>query len=93
MFTLTTPNQHVIHRLKICAGHLQAIQKQVENDDECLMVAHQIRAVESAMKKIELILIQEYLLKYFTSPEQLLAAVKLISSSSLHLPTSTIHQY
>jgi len=93
MFTLHTPNQHVLHRLKICAGHLQAIQKQVENDHECLMVVHQIQAVESALKKIELILIQEYLLKHATSPEQLLAAVKLISSSSLHLPTSTIHQY
>lgn len=92
MFTLTTPNQNVLHRLKICAGHLQAIQKQVGNDDECLMVVHQIRAVESALKKIELLLIHDYLLKPSKSPEQLVAAIKLVTSSSLHLHTSKIHK-
>ncbi len=92
MFTLTTPKQHSLHRLKICAGHLQAIQKQVEKDQGCLMVVHQIQAVESALMKIDLILIQEYLLQHSESPEQLIAAVKLISSSSLHLPTSKIHK-
>lgn len=92
MFTLTTPDQHLIHRLKICAGHLQAIQKQVENDTGCLMVIQQIRALEGSLRKIELILIQDYLLKHSKSTEQLIAAVKLISSSSLHLATSKIHK-
>lgn len=92
MFTLTTPKQHVLHRLKICAGHLQAIQKQIESGQDCLAAVHQIQAVESAVKKIELLLIQDYLLKHSKSPAQLIAAVKLISSSSLHLPPSTIHQ-
>jgi DNA-binding FrmR family transcriptional regulator len=92
MFTLTTPKQHLLHRLKICAGHLQAIQEQVESGQECLTVVHQIKAVQSALRKIELLLIQDYLLKHSKSPEQLMSAVKLFSSSSLHLPTSTIHQ-
>jgi DNA-binding FrmR family transcriptional regulator len=92
MFTLTTPKQHVLHRLKICAGHLQAIQTKIENYQDCLAVVHQIQAVESALKKVEQILIQDYLLKHSKSPKQLIAAVKLISSSSLHLPPSTIHQ-
>ena len=93
MFKLTTTNQRVLHRLKICVGHLQAIQKQVENDQDCVMIVHQIQAVESALQEIELILIQEYLLKHSKSPEQLIAAVKLMSSSSLHMPTGKIHQY
>lgn len=92
MFILTTPKQHVLHRLKICLGHLQAIQKQIECGQDCLAVVHQIQAVERAVKKAELLLIQDYLLKHSTSPGQLIAAVKTISSSSLHLPPSTIHQ-
>lgn len=93
MFMLTTPNQHLLHRLKICSGHIEAIQKHVENGKECLSVVLQIQAVKSALKKIELILIQDYLLKHSTSSEQLTAAVKSVSSSSLHLSASKIRLY
>jgi DNA-binding FrmR family transcriptional regulator len=93
MLILTTPKQHTLHRLKICAGHLQAIQKQIENDQDCLAVVNQTKAVKNALKQIELLLIKDYLQKHSISPQDLKKAIKLISSSSLHLPTSTIHQY
>jgi len=93
MLQLTTPKQHIVHRLKICAGHLQAVQHQVENDAECLVVTHHIQAIESAIKKIELLLIKDFLLKHSESPEALLAAIKVLASSSLHLSHSRIHPY
>jgi DNA-binding FrmR family transcriptional regulator len=92
MSIVQTPKQKLIHRLRICAGHLAAVQKQLEQNKECLEIVHQLRAIEHALKKVELILIQTYLLEHSKSPEELITTLKLLASSSLHLPTSKIHQ-
>lgn len=40
-----------IHRIKIVKGHLTKIQKMLDNDEYCVGIVHQSRAVQSALKK------------------------------------------
>lgn len=50
-----------VHRIKIIAGHLKKIQKMIENDEYCVDVVHQSRAVQSALKKLDLLIIEDHL--------------------------------
>ena len=51
----------VIRRLKISKGHLDKIIKMVESDESCFKIIHQTRAVRFALKKIDQILLEEFL--------------------------------
>ncbi|MCA9392067.1 metal-sensitive transcriptional regulator [candidate division WWE3 bacterium] len=53
--------ERVIHRLKIAKGHIDSIVKMVEDDAYCLDVVHQSRAVQKALQKIDLVLIEDHL--------------------------------
>lgn len=51
----------VIRRLKIVRGHLGKVITMIESDQPCFKVIHQSRAVRFALKKIDQILLEEYL--------------------------------
>lgn len=50
-----------IHRIKIVKGHLTKIQKMLENDEYCVGIVHQSRAVQSALKKLDSLIIENHL--------------------------------
>ncbi len=52
----------VIRRLKICKGHLDKVIRMIETDESCFKIIHQTRAVRFALKKIDQILLEEYLI-------------------------------
>jgi len=52
----------VIRRLKISKSHLDKIIKIVESGESCFKVIHQTRAVRLALKKVDQILLEEYLI-------------------------------
>lgn len=51
----------VLRRLKIVRGHLGKVINMVESDEPCLKIIHQTRAVRFALKKVDQIIIEEYL--------------------------------
>lgn len=53
--------KRAIHRLQIIQGHLQTIQKMVEEDKYCVDIVHQSKAVQSALKNFDLLLIENHL--------------------------------
>lgn len=53
--------KRAIHRIKIIQGHLKKVQSMLENDQYCVDVVHQSRAVQSALKKLDLLLIENHL--------------------------------
>lgn len=59
--TTATVKSRAIHRIKIVQGHLKKIQKMIESDQYCVDIVHQSRAVQSALKKLDLIIIEEHL--------------------------------
>ncbi len=50
-----------LHRIKIIQGHLKAIQNMIENDQYCVDVIHQSMAVQRAMKKLDMEIMQNHL--------------------------------
>lgn len=51
----------IIHRLKITKGHLEKVLNMVEADEYCIDVVHQLLAIQSALKKIDEIVLENHL--------------------------------
>jgi DNA-binding FrmR family transcriptional regulator len=58
---LDTTKERAAHRIKIIKGHLNKIEKMIANDEYCVDIVHQSKAVQSALKKLDLLLIEDHL--------------------------------
>lgn len=56
-----TKKQKLIHRMKIIQGHLKSIEKMIDEESYCMDIIHQSRAVQTALKKIDIEIIDEHL--------------------------------
>lgn len=50
-----------LHRIKIIQGHLKKVESMLESDEYCLDIVHQSRAVQSALKKLDILIIKDHL--------------------------------
>ncbi|AFY90990.1 metal-sensitive transcriptional regulator [Chroococcidiopsis thermalis] len=55
-----TQNQKILNRLARIEGHVQAIQRTIEADRPCPEILLQIVAVRAALKKVALILLEDF---------------------------------
>jgi CsoR family transcriptional regulator, copper-sensing transcriptional repressor len=55
------PKHNIVHRLQIAKGHLEKVLKMVEEGAYCIDVVHQSMAVQSALKKIDEIVLEDHL--------------------------------
>lgn len=53
--------RNVLHRLKISKGHLEKIIKMVEDDEYCIDVVHQSKALQAALKKVDQTLLENHI--------------------------------
>ncbi len=53
--------QEVIRRLKSVAGHLNGVIRMVEEDQYCIDVINQIEAVQAALGKVSLMVLDNHL--------------------------------
>ena len=51
----------ILHRLKIARGHLDKVIQMTESDAYCIDVVHQSLAVQSALKKVNEILLEHHI--------------------------------
>ncbi len=51
----------VLHRIKIIKGHVNAIEKMVENDSYCIDVVHQSLAVQKALKNFDSVVMEKHI--------------------------------
>ncbi|ARF16818.1 metal-sensitive transcriptional regulator [Sporosarcina ureae] len=59
--TTVQPNkQQLLNRLKRVEGQVRGIHQMVENDRYCVDILHQISAVQSAMNKVSLALLEDH---------------------------------
>ena len=56
-----TTKRETIRRLKIIEGHLKKVRKMVEEDIYCMDILHQSLAVQSALKKVEEMVLDNHL--------------------------------
>lgn len=52
---------NILHRLKISKGHLDKVIKMVEADDYCISVAHQLLAIQSALRSTDELVLENHL--------------------------------
>ena len=57
----TSTKHTLLHRLKITRGHLDKVISMVENGDYCVDVIHQSLAVQSALKKIDRVILKNHM--------------------------------
>lgn len=51
----------ILHRLKIARGHLDKVIEMVEKNEYCINIVHQSIAVQSALKKIDELVLENHL--------------------------------
>jgi DNA-binding FrmR family transcriptional regulator len=51
----------ILHRLKISKGHLNKVISMIDNDEYCIDIVHQLLAVQSSLKKIDSIILENHL--------------------------------
>ena len=53
--------ERLLHRLKIARGHLNKVIAMVENDEYCIDVIHQSKAIQKALKEIDSLTLENHL--------------------------------
>jgi DNA-binding FrmR family transcriptional regulator len=54
-------NQNALDRLKTIEGHIRGIEKMVENGDYCIDIIRQIQAVQAALNKVNITILDNHL--------------------------------
>lgn len=57
----TTSKQSALHRIKIIKGHLNSIESMLEDGRYCVDIVHQSQAVQKALQKLDVLLIEGHL--------------------------------
>lgn len=57
----TTTKDRALHRIKIIKGHINSMEKMLEENRYCVDVVHQSRAIQQALKKLDLLIIESHL--------------------------------
>jgi DNA-binding FrmR family transcriptional regulator len=59
--TTVQPNkQQLLNRLKRIEGQVRGVHQMVENDRYCVDILHQVSAIQSAMNKVSLALLEDH---------------------------------
>lgn len=53
--------QDVLNRLRSVRGHVEGVLKMVENDEYCIDVINQVQAVQSALNKVNLLVLDDHM--------------------------------
>lgn len=53
--------ERVAHRLKIVKGHLEKVMQMVSDDAYCIDILHQSQALQSALKQIDNLILENHL--------------------------------
>ena len=53
--------KRILHRLKIARGHLDKVIRMSENNEYCIDIIHQDRAVQSALSEIDNLILENHL--------------------------------
>lgn len=58
---MKTDREKIVHRMKIIKGHVNAIERMIENDQYCVDIVLQSLAVQKALKKLDMAVIEQHM--------------------------------
>jgi DNA-binding FrmR family transcriptional regulator len=56
-----TVQQELLKRLRSVAGHVSGVERMVEEGQYCIDVIHQIQAVQAALNKVSVLLLDDHM--------------------------------
>jgi DNA-binding FrmR family transcriptional regulator len=57
----TTTQQDVLNRLRSIAGHINGVTRMVEEDQYCIDIINQVQAVQAALNKVSLMVLDNHM--------------------------------
>jgi CsoR family transcriptional regulator, copper-sensing transcriptional repressor len=57
---MSEPLRPIVRRLRTIGGHIQAVERMVEEDKYCIDIVHQTQAIKRALDKVEEELLREH---------------------------------
>jgi len=57
----TTVQQDVLNRMRSIAGHINGVTRMVEEDQYCIDIINQIQAVQAALNKVSLLVLDNHM--------------------------------
>lgn len=61
MYRPKDTQERILHRLKIAQGHLKKVLKMIEDQEYCIDVIHQSRAVQRALQEADSVILENHL--------------------------------
>lgn len=61
MYRPKDTQERILHRLKIAQGHLKKVIKMAEDQEYCIDVIHQSRAVQRALQEADSVILENHL--------------------------------
>lgn len=61
MNKINDPQKRALHRLKIARGHLDKVINMAQSNAYCIDIIHQSQAVQSALKEIDNLILENHL--------------------------------
>lgn len=61
MYRPKDTQERILHRIKIVQGHLGKVREMVANDDYCIDIIHQSHAIQSALQKLDELILEHHL--------------------------------
>lgn len=61
MYRPKSTQERILHRLKIAQGHLKKVLKMVEEEEYCIDVIHQSKAVQRALQEADALTLENHL--------------------------------
>ncbi len=58
---MKTHKERVAHRISIIEGHIKAIKRMIDEDGYCVDIVLQSLAVQKALKKLDMVIIEEHM--------------------------------
>jgi DNA-binding FrmR family transcriptional regulator len=56
-----TTKKDKLHRIKIIKGHVEAIERMIEEDAYCIDIVHQSLAVQKALKTLDTVIMEDHI--------------------------------
>ncbi len=53
--------ENILKRLTVIEGHIKGVKKMVEEDAYCMDVIHQVHAIQSALNKVSIMILNDHL--------------------------------
>lgn len=56
-----TSKEKALHRIKIIQGHAKAVERMIDSESYCVDILHQSRAIQTALRKLDLFILEDHL--------------------------------